>query len=202
MRPLPFMIVARTVAASSRPGHVQQGRPARCAASVRPVADGALALVRGGAGRSAGLRVLDQVEDGRVVLADDVDGAVGRLRRRVPEERAAVAARDVQRVVEMDGGEQSLIARRGEALLELLAFRVADDRMRIDVVDGERLLAEGRRRCRERLRRPGLFTRHVALRYRALLDRPDRRAGHAIEDVEEPGLASDRDRRRCSCRSA
>ena len=93
----------------------------------------------------------------------------------------------------MDRGEQSLIARRGEALLELLAFRVADDRMRVDVVDSERLLAEGRRGCRERLRRPGLFTRHVALRHGAFLDRPDRRARNAVEDVEETRLAGDRD---------
>src|SRR4029450_1326986 len=97
--------------------HVQQGRPALCASPVRPVADGALALVRGGAWRTAGLRGLDQVEDGRVVLADDVDGAARRLRRRVPEERAAVAARDVQRVVEMDPGEKALRNRPREERL-------------------------------------------------------------------------------------
>src|SRR5687768_14826858 len=93
----------------------------------------------------------------------------------------------------MDRREQSLVARRRESLLELLAVRVADDGVGIDVVDSECLLAEGRRRCRERLRRPRLFTGHVALRYRTLLYRPDRRTGDTIEDVEESGFAGHRD---------
>ena len=145
MRPLPFMIVARTVAASSRPGTSSRDGPFCVPPRSGPWQTAHSRWYAAAPGGPRGLRILDQMEDGRVVLADDVDRAVGRFRRRVAEERSAVAARDVQRVVEMDRGEQSLVARRGEALLELLAFGVADDRMRIDVVDGERLLAEGRR---------------------------------------------------------
>ena len=99
----------------------------------------------------------------------------------------------MQRVVEMDRGEQSLVAGRGEALLELVAFGVADDRMRIDVVNGEGLLAERGRRRWKRLRRPGLFARHIALRHGPFFDRPDRNAGHTVEDVEESCLAGDGD---------
>ena len=49
--------------------------------------------------------------------------------------------------------------------------------------------ANGARLCRERLRRPGLLAGHVALRHRTLLDRPERLAGHAVEHIQETGLA-------------
>ena len=65
--------------------------------------------------------------------------------------------------------------------------------VRVDLVLGERLLRKRRRIGRERLRRPRLLAGNVARRDGPLLDRPDRLAGHAIEDVEESGLARLRD---------
>ena len=60
----------------------------------------------------------------------------------------------------------------------------------IQVVDRERLPRKRRWPGRERLRRRQLLARHRrALRHRALLDRPDRLAGRAIEHVQIPGLA-------------
>ena len=49
-----------------------------------------------------------------------------------------------------------------------------------------------RRSGRNRLRRPGLLARHVTLRHGPFFDGPQRLAGHAIEHVEETGLARHR----------
>src|SRR5262249_29168185 len=56
------------------------------------------------------------------------------------------------------------------------------------------LAREGGRSSRERLRRPRLLAGHVALGDRALLDGPQRLAGHPVEDPHEALLAELRDR--------
>ena len=63
-----------------------------------------------------------------------------------------------------------------------------------DVVDRHSLLVERRRLGREGLRRRVRLARHVAARYRPLLDRPYRLTGDTVEDVRERLLADDRDR--------
>ena len=57
----------------------------------------------------------------------------------------------------------------------------------------ERLSRERRRCGREGLCRPRLFTRHVGLRHRPFLNRPQRLARYTIEHVEKPCLARLRD---------
>ena len=64
---------------------------------------------------------------------------------------------------------------------------------RIQIVDREFLAAERRRIGRKWLRRPRLLARDVGLRgHGPFLDRPDRLAGDAIEDVQKPRLAGHR----------
>ncbi len=58
----------------------------------------------------------------------------------------------------------------------------------IDVVDREGVPHVGFRLGRVRLRRPAFLTRHLRLRHRPFLDRPDRLAGDAVEHVEPSGL--------------
>ena len=87
--------------------------------------------------------------------------------------------------------EQPLVARVHQNLAQARLLGIVD--VRVDVGHGELLARERRRLGRERLRRPGLLARHVALRHRPLLDRPERLAGHAIEHVEEAGLGRLRD---------
>ena len=68
-------------------------------------------------------------------------------------------------------------------------LRLVGRQIGTDVVDTERLPSERRRVRRIGLRRPALFARHVGLRHRTFLDRPDRLAGDAVEHVEPRGLA-------------
>ena len=57
-----------------------------------------------------------------------------------------------------------------------------------------RMPRERRRLRREGLRGPGRFARDLARRHRPLLDREERLAGHAVEDVDEAHLRHLRDR--------
>ena len=79
-------------------------------------------------------------------------------------------------------------------LHQLQRFRAQLRREVDQIVDRDRLTRVRRRLGRERLRRRVPLARHVALRHRPLLDRPDRLAGHAIEDIEEGFLARQRHR--------
>src|SRR5262249_14663689 len=58
-----------------------------------------------------------------------------------------------------------------------------------DVVFSETLLGKRSGFGGKRLSRRAFFSRYIALWYRSLLDRPDRLAGHAIENVEKSCLA-------------
>src|SRR5690606_29989822 len=89
---------------------------------------------------------------------------------------------------------EALVARRSQDLADALLVFLRD--VRVDVVLGERLPCEWRRSRRERLSGRGLFTRRIRLRHGTLLDRPERLAGLALEDVEKallPGLRADVD---------
>ena len=85
-----------------------------------------------------------------------------------------------------------MFLRLAQPLPEGGALHIRDQRVRVDVVHRHRLPDERRRVRGKGLRRPALFAGHLALRHGTLLDRPHRRAGHAIEDVEETGLAGHR----------
>src|SRR5690606_31399320 len=124
-----------------------------------------------------------------IVLADDIDDAALGLGSGCPEERTAVAARDVDGVDEINRREQALITCTAHVLAELLALLRRDVRIRIDVVFRECLPAEGRRIGRIRLRWPAAFAGHAADGNGPLFDRPDRLARLAIEHIEEAGLA-------------
>src|SRR5512138_3373540 len=73
------------------------------------------------------------------------------------------------------GGQQDLLQ-----LLALSRFDVG-----IDVVDGHLLPRHGWWLGRDRLCWPGFLARHIALRERFFLDRPERLSGHTIEHEEE-----------------
>src|SRR5690606_25254069 len=73
------------------------------------------------------------------------------------------------------------------------AFLVLLRDVRVDVVLGEGHARERRRRGRDRLRRRGLLAGDVRGRHGPLLDRPDRLAGLALEDVDITLLARLRD---------
>src|SRR5262249_27708867 len=87
--------------------------------------------------------------------------------------------------------EDAFVARFFHELAQTRALRVID--VRVQIVDREHLAREGRRLGRKRLRRPRLFTRHVALRHRPLFDRPERLARHALEYIKEAELRGQRD---------
>ena len=74
------------------------------------------------------------------------------------------------------------------ALFERLVL-LRRQQVRADVIFGERLPHEGCGLGRERLRRPRLLERRIALRDRTFLDRPERLTGDPVEHVEESGLA-------------
>ena len=94
--------------------------------------------------------------------------------------------------VKPGGVNMPFVARLRDALLHRLVL-LRRRQPRVHVVHREGLPHERRRLGRERLRRPRLLAGHVALRHRPLFDRPQRLAGHAIEDIEEAGLARVRD---------
>ena len=61
------------------------------------------------------------MEDSRIIVGDNVDGAVG-LACRSAKKHAAVAGRNVHRVVEADGSEKALVGGRHQSLLECFRF--------------------------------------------------------------------------------
>ena len=86
--------------------------------------------------------------------------------------------------------------------LELLAhvgFLLLGD-VRVDILLGERLSGESRRLCRKGLRGPRFLARHIRLRNRPLLDRPQRLARLALEHEQETLLGRLRSPRPRSCR--
>ena len=113
--------------------------------------------------------------------------------------RAALVARH-RHALASDRRRNEQAAERSGAVLRLrdaVAHRLVllrRQQPRVHVVDRERLPDERRRLRRERLRRRRVLAGHVGLRHRTLFNRPERLAGHAIEDVEEAGLARVSDR--------
>ena len=181
-----------------------QGRAIRRAGPIGSVADLAVALehrrvrTRRRACASAaapatrrGFLGRQQPDDRRDVVADDVNRAVGRIRGSAAEVRSSVVARHVDRVGESDRREEAFVPGRRNPLLELLPLG-RRQQVRIDVVGRERLPRERRRLvgngCVGQTASPGMSV----LRHGPLLDRPDRLAGHAIEHVQESGLAGQR----------
>src|SRR3954453_22037931 len=122
------------------------------------------------------------------VDALDVDRPVGGIRSRVSPVGAPVCSRNRNRLNQCRRGEQPLIACVRQTLSPRLALFHAQD-VWIQIVSGEALQREWRRVRGEGLRWPRLFAGNVALRNRTLLDWPQRLAGDAIENVEEPRLA-------------
>src|SRR5439155_11339395 len=95
------------------------------------------------------------------------------------EVRPAVVARHGEAALEAWRREQAFVAEELEPLNERLALRRRQ--IRVDVFLRERLASEGRRARREGLRRGRMLSRHVGLRHRAFLDRPDRASALALE---------------------
>ena len=152
----------------------------------------AAASSRSTGARSRSARCRQQEPDHRRQrLVDDVELAAIGVDCAGPEVGAAVVSRHLDRSFKAWRREQSFVAiglePRAQLVLRLLR------QVRVDVFFGERLPGEGRRLRRERLRRRGPLARHVGLRNRTFLDRPDRLTGFSIEDEEEPLLRRLRD---------
>src|SRR5207253_2284942 len=88
--------------------------------------------------------------------------------------------------------KHSLIPRAQNRITEASAIFLAQKRTQI--IDGELLSCEWRRLHWKRLRRPRFFSRHVAGRNSALLDRPQGFSGDAIEHPYEALFTKLRDR--------
>ena len=116
----------------------------------------------------------------------------GGIGRGAPPVRAAPRARELDVVrLSLDGVKSPSLAASRTACFSAACSSARHER--VDVVRLERLPGEGGRFGRERLRRRRHFAGNLALRDRALFDRPQRLAGQALEHVEESGLARLRD---------
>ncbi len=101
--------------------------------------------------------------------------------------RSAQLARNRNLILlETQRREHALIARRAQDLLQPRDLRRIEKR--INLIRRESLSRESRRLGRKGLRRPRFLARRVALRHRALLDRPQWFARHAIQHEQEPEL--------------
>ena len=147
-----------------------------------------IGLRTGSAGSSRpGLHVLE-LENRHLVDVDDVNDAGLLIGARRTPVRSALIAGHRDRVNQRGRRVHPLVARLRHALAHPgVLFR--REQPRVDVVGCERLPRKRRRSGREGLGRPGFFTGHVALRHRPLFNRPQRFTRHAIEDVQEAGLA-------------
>ena len=120
-------------------------------------------------------------------MRDEVDGAGAGFGGRPAHERAAVARRNVHRVLQADRREDALVVGREQALGEVAAFSSAgrsglmSSTVKVCLTYGSGLVGCG---CVGQLSSPGISR----LRHRPFLDRPDRFARHAVEHVEPAGL--------------
>src|SRR5690606_26293169 len=120
-------------------GDADEVRSLLRAGPIRAVASLALALIDDLARREIGVAAASlsrpqEAQNPGIVLADDIDDAALGLGSGRPEERTAVAARDVDGVDEINRREQALITCTAHVLAELLALLRRDVRIRIDVV--------------------------------------------------------------------
>ncbi len=129
------------------------------------------------------------VGDGRVVGGGQENQPFSRIRSGCSAVITSARAGNLHRIVLVTGRrEDAFVARAGDSVLPRRAlFR--RQKIGIHIVRRHLLPRERRNHGGERLRGPGLLSRHVALRHRALFDGPQRLARNAIEDIEEAGLA-------------
>ena len=183
------------------PRHVGIRARARCLTNAERLTDDA-SLIR-------------NVREARRWRRDRFGAKRGHVRLGVDDARFRIGAgarpvRSAARVPQIDCAEQPVDVADDRRVVKRAAVReVAAPLVVLHVLDGLRAhvgsevdqfvgdlqtwTAVRRRLARNRLRRRIPLTGHVALRYGGFDDRPDRLAGHAIEDVEERLLRRLRD---------